>query len=278
MPNYLYSFTDLSMDHADKQYLRYASSSSFGDDWSSIFHSHDCTELFYVTSGEGIFCTEDGNFPVQKNDLIIINAKVHHTERSSSQKKMQYLVLGIENLQFNFNNTKDFIPFRIFSLSSGKNAILPLLQMIFQELQQQKPSYEEICQHCLAILLLQLQRITGERFSIEAPTPIPYECEKIKSYIETHFHETITLDLLAKMVHWDKFYFSHQFSQAYGISPINFLLEKRIQHSKQLLATTDYSITLIAEQSGFSSPNYFTQAFKKSTGCSPREYRQKYSL
>ena len=69
---------------------------------------------------------------------------------------------------------------------------------------------------------------------------------------------------------------AHQFSAAFSVSPINYLLQLRITHSKRLLCDTDYSITQIAESSGFSSQNYFTQAFKKLVGVSPRAYRQKH--
>lgn len=274
MANLSYSFTDLSNDHSTKQKLRYVSSSSYGKDWNSVLHSHDCTELFYVTEGEGWFCTDEENCPIQKNQMVLVNPKVRHTERSSNKNQMNYIVLGIDNLQFHFGDAKEFLPFQIFQLASHRDIILPLLETILNELQTQNVFYEEICQNYLSILLLQVQRITGQNFTVSAPTLIPYECEKAKAYIEKHFREPITLDLLAEITHWDKFYFSHQFSGAYGISPINYLLKQRVEHSKQLLATTDYSVTQIAESSGFSSQNYFSQTFKKSTGMSPRDYRK----
>ena len=145
-----------------------------------------------------------------------------------------------------------------------------------EELQKKQTSYEEVCQHYLSILLLQLHRITGKEFSFAPPTDIPYECQRAKAYIEEHFHEPVTLERIAAIVHWDKFYLSHQFSAAFSVSPINYLLQLRITHSKRLLCDTDYSITQIAESSGFSSQNYFTQAFKKLVGVSPRAYRQKH--
>ena len=205
---------------------------------------------------------------------MIVNPKVHHTERSSSANKMHYIVLGIDNLQFHFDRKGTFLPFQIFELPSQREIILPLLESIIKELQKKENSYEEICQHYLHILLLLIQRITGKEFILSAPSSIPYECERAKSYMEEHFREPVTLELLAKLLHWDKFYFSHQFSNAYGISPIHFLLNLRVEHSKQLLRTTDYSITQVAESSGFSSQNYFSQIFKKNTGISPRQYRQ----
>ena len=276
MANLSYTFTDLSNDHSmEPQQLRYVTSSSFDDDWNGVLHAHDCTELFYVIDGEGWFCTNETTVPIHKNQMIIVNPKVHHTERSSQTNKMHYIVLGIDHLQVRFGKEGAFLPFQSFMLSSHRDEILPLLQEILRELKTKREAYEKICHHYLAILLLQVKRITGQEFSLSTPSPIPYECEKARLYMEEHFREPVTLEFLAELTHWDKFYFSHQFSKAYGVSPINYLLNQRIQHSKQLLQTTDYSITQIAEYSGFSSQNYFSQTFRKSTGFSPRDYRNK---
>lgn len=277
MANLSYTFTDLSDDHSHEQQLRYVSSSSFDKNWNSVLHSHECTEIFYVTDGEGWFYTDDISIPIQKNQMVIVNPKVHHTERSSTQNKMHYIVLGVDNLQFRFGKEDAFLPFQTFMLSSHREEILPLLMIILKELRNKEDSYDKICHHYLSILLLLVKRITGQEFSLSASDQIPYECEKARLYMEEHFREAITLEHLAHLTHWDKFYFSHQFSKAYGISPINYLLEQRIEHSKQLLCTTDYSITQIAEYSGFSSQNYFSQIFRKNTGISPRVYRNQKS-
>lgn len=274
MSSFSYSFTDLSQDHRESR-LRYVSSSAYGSDWNGVLHAHDCTEIFYVTGGEGFFCTEEETLPLRQDQLVVVNPGFRHTERSSLSENMRYIVLGIDNLQFRFGQHARLLPYEIFTIHSHRKTVLPLLQIILEELDRKNTSYEEICQHYLAILLLQIRRITGETFTISPPTGIPYECEKIRHYLDTHFQESLTLEELAAMAHWDKFYFSHQFSSSYGISPINYLLRKRVEHSKHLLETTDYSITQIAESSGFSSQNYFSQIFKKTTGMSPRQFRKR---
>lgn len=141
-----YSLTDLSPEHQPPhQHLRYVTSSSFGSDWNGVLHSHDCTELFYVTDGEGWLCTDETQIPLRKNNLVIVNPKVHHTERSSPEKKMHYIVLGIDNLQFCFHEGETFSPFQIFQLSSHREMILSLLHAILEELQKKQTSYEEVC-------------------------------------------------------------------------------------------------------------------------------------
>ena len=69
-------------------------------------------------------------------------------------------------------------------------------------------------------------------------------------------------------------YFRRIFRQVYGCSPIDYLKLLRINYAKSLLDNGYYTISEIAELSGYSSPTYFSFEFKNSTGLSPTEYRQ----
>ena len=100
----------------------------------------------------------------------------------------------------------------------------------------------------------------------------------VRQYIDNHFKENITLDMLAELSHVSKYHMVHVFTEEYGISPINYLISKRIEEGKQLLQRTDYSLSLIGRTLGFSSPSYFSQAFKKQVHCTPMEYRKKSRL
>ncbi|MEG0306013.1 MAG: AraC family transcriptional regulator, partial [Oscillospiraceae bacterium] len=94
-----------------------------------------------------------------------------------------------------------------------------------------------------------------------------------KKYIDANYPENITIDFLAELTHLNKFYLMHAFTREYNISPINYLIERRIRESKYLLANTDHSLAQISNILGFSSPSYFSQSFKRLEKTSPREYR-----
>ena len=83
-----------------------------------------------------------------------------------------------------------------------------------------------------------------------------------------------SLEELAELVHVNKYHLVHTFSTDYGLSPIQYLISRRIEEGKNLLRTTDYSIAQIASFSGFSSQSYFAQTFQKSMGMSPTQYRR----
>ena len=256
--------------------LLYISSASYGKDWLSVPHSHSFTEIFYVTGGEGFFCTEQRQIPIAKDSLIIINPNTRHTEKSSAKEPLTYIALGIDNACLKYDSEAE-MPHHIFDFTLHRDSVLLVLNELLAEVRQQKEGYEEVCRHLFPILLMRIMRITGESLVFSGPVDISPECRELKEYIDSHYKDSVTLDELARISHLNKYYLSHIFSKAFGISPINYLLERRILHSKELLRNFDFTITQIAHLCGFSSANYFTQSFKKYTGLTPLSYRKKYS-
>lgn len=68
----------------------------------------------------------------------------------------------------------------------------------------------------------------------------------------------------------------HLFKKQYDISPINYLIEKRIQESMNLIENTNYSLSDISFIVGFNSQSYYSQIFKRKTGLTPAEHRKKH--
>jgi AraC-like DNA-binding protein len=99
------------------------------------------------------------------------------------------------------------------------------------------------------------------------------QCAAVRRYIDLHYKEPLTLELLAEEAHMNKYYLSHAFKEEYGIPPINYMIDRRISESKYLLTETDLSMSQIARLLGFSSLSYFSQVFRKTQGISPMEYR-----
>ena len=93
MGNTRHCLEENKVSNFDGLKLLYVSTSKYEGDWQSILHSHPFSELFYVVRGSGSFVTEGTEFPVSKNDLVIINPHVQHTERSLQTTPLEYIVL-----------------------------------------------------------------------------------------------------------------------------------------------------------------------------------------
>ena len=77
-----------------------------------------------------------------------------------------------------------------------------------------------------------------------------------------------------QMVHISKYHLAHTFQEEFHISPISYLISRRIQESHFLLQETDHTISQIAQILGFSSLSYFSQSFRRLEGISPIEFRR----
>ena len=95
----------------------------------------------------------------------------------------------------------------------------------------------------------------------------------VKAYIESHLSDELDRDTLAAMVYLNADYLSHLFKKDTGSSLINYIIDRRIARSKELLAKGEMSIRDIAITCGFQNISYFSRQFKKSTGMTPRQFR-----
>ena len=68
-------------------------------------------------------------------------------------------------------------------------------------------------------------------------------------------------------------YFKELFIKQYGISPVKYVTDLRIERAKELLITGQYTVTEIAEECGYDSVYYFSKVFKKHTGVAPKSYK-----
>jgi YesN/AraC family two-component response regulator len=97
---------------------------------------------------------------------------------------------------------------------------------------------------------------------------------QVVTFIHQHYAEPISREDMASNVGVSARHLTRCFHQVMGISPITYLNRFRVKQAKQLLNVGDQNITQVAEQVGFSSGNYFTDAFRREMGMSPRDYQR----
>jgi len=125
----------------------------------------------------------------------------------------------------------------------------------------------------MALLLCAVVRAFDEhRPAAEHPHP---SVARAQRWIEAHLAEPIAIEEVAAAVDLSTSQFRHVFRQATGAAPQEYLLRRRIERARHLLATTDAAITEIALDCGFTTSQYFATAFKKQTGMTPRAWRDR---
>lgn len=97
--------------------------------------------------------------------------------------------------------------------------------------------------------------------------------KSVISYIENHYAEPVTLQMLADTIPCNSQYLCRFFREISGESPIQYLISYRLERACSLLRQTSKPITEIALDCGFDNISYFIRKFKAQKGCTPKEYR-----
>lgn len=98
---------------------------------------------------------------------------------------------------------------------------------------------------------------------------------RIISYISNHFQEPLTLNQVARELHFNKYYISRTFSGRLHCSFHEYVNRLRLDYAARLLRETDRSITEIWQEAGFESQKTFNRTFLSCYGMTPSQYRRK---
>jgi AraC-like DNA-binding protein len=112
-----------------------------------------------------------------------------------------------------------------------------------------------------------------------APVPLsrgglpPAALRRIREYIEAHLNDSIELAELSAIAGMSVFHFARQFKQTTGITPHHYLVRRRIERVKELLAGTELSLSEIAFATGFADQSHLARHFRQIAGVTPRYFR-----
>lgn len=280
MSNIRYEFPDKEPGDINFKIL-YFTKSEYEKDWHSTAHFHPFLELLYVYDGKGNFVIDTGSYALEKGDLVIINPYTIHTETSSESQPLKYYIIGVENIKIAVNRSEEeekersFNP--VFHDGPFTEKIIRYLNKVAQELEEKNLYSSEIAYHRLCWLFISFLRANNLKLAPNTENKnTTKEILFVKQYIDQHYAFNITIDELAQKAFINKYHLVHFFTQAYGISPIRYLNQRRIQEAKTLLRTTDLSVTTIANAVGFASPAFFAKKFKELNEMSPKDYRKNF--
>lgn len=94
------------------------------------------------------------------------------------------------------------------------------------------------------------------------------------SYVKEHYHEDLTIEILAKHVMLSPEYFGAYFKKNYGQNFLSFLRETRMNAACELLYNLELNISVIAEMVGYKSPSHFYEIFQNHFGMTPSQFRK----
>lgn len=136
-----------------------------------------------------------------------------------------------------------------------------------------QPGYPET----LAILLaFEIGRMRGQ---VTEPKPLQgglaqWQVKIIVDYLESHLADRTTIAELSALLQLSRFHFIRAFKKTVGVPPHQFVLQRRIERARELLANRDLTVGEIAERTGFNGTAQLTRAFRQIAGTTPTAFRR----
>lgn len=227
-----------------------------------------------ILSSDDVKNSSDGKISLQDKDPLVDNLKYAGKNEIDSIISHYIEILN--------DNSQSFTVIASYLLVDVIMAVSKLIEELDGKVNEIMP---EILQHSFVEESIQNEEIFVKNIRNILTRLLDYRDSRIqgrygdviikaKDYIEKNYASQDTcLSTVADVVHLSPNHFSTIFSQECGITFIEFLTNVRVEAAKKLLKETDMKGSDIAYECGFGDPHYFSFIFKKTTGMSPREWR-----
>ncbi|MBR0399081.1 MAG: AraC family transcriptional regulator [Eubacterium sp.] len=255
------------------------------------WHWHEELEFTCVLQGELNFYTQDGTFSLREGDVFFTNSNVLSRIENVSDCRIVSHIFNKVLLSGHYKSVFETMYMDPILLNRGVTALVlqgrtdteKKIQKSVRNLSQLHGSAGEAfrVRNALSeiwLLLLDLLQETEQKPA--ASSVYQDRIMDMLAFIQEHYAEKLTLEQIAASASLSRRECIRTFQNSIHESPFEYLLDFRIKKAQNMLTapeTADLTITEIALQTGFSGSAYFGKIFRRLTGMTPREYRNRYA-
>lgn len=231
-------------------------------------------QLIYITEGTGIYENKHGKFQVKPGSVMVVLPNEWHRYRPTRTTGWTENYVG-----FNGKIAKKILKHAVFSskqpvLNCGiREEIIDTYLKIYDLVEKERPGFQQIASGMVVKLLGYI--VSFQKRKEFSGKPIAKVIEQVRFLMRQNIEMEFNMEDLAKQHHVGYSYFRKMFKKYTGVSPAQYHLQLRIIRAKELLISTDKTVSEIAFQLGFQNIYHFSMLFKKKTGLSPTEFRKK---
>lgn len=253
------------------------------DGYLVVPHWHDHLEFIKITECHTVVTLDNQTFAAEANDIIYVNSRQVHAVKSDCDGAkaigMIFDRLFVTNLLEGFETRHVYSLFVLANrMPNPIRPSDPLWEPLNRELEIADAEYarKEICyEMTIKSCIYRMLTVMIRNFAKQLP-----ELEKDEmslrpalEYIEERFADRLSLTQVSRLTNRSPSRFSRLFKEVTGLTFTDYIVATRVNMAKQLLVTNQWTITEIAEKTGFCNVNYFGKVFKEATGFSPLQFK-----
>lgn len=261
--NSVFSIQDMGETFPSKEYL--VERTRTKNDTKSIY------VLEYVLGGKGHIECDGKKYTVGKGDFYFLNrlhSHLYYSDREDPYSKIWINVGG--RLLDGLVNAYGLTDGAIVIPQSGTLPLFEKMRTLLTSINVDNS--DEIMTECEKTMCDMIITMAKEHRNVQRGTIST--AERIKDFIDSGLSYNVTLDDIAQHFYLNKSYIISIFSEKYGYTPKQYILQRKMQAACSMLEENHYNIAEIADMLDFSSSQHFSSSFKKKIGISPDEYRR----
>lgn len=250
-------------------------------------HHHDFYEIFFLISGDVTYTIESKLYKVEPGDILLISPKeLHQIYIRPEREAYERYVLWVDPRAIKRLSTKHTdltlcldpgcprYRNQLHMTPEDRRRIYEIVEKLYGELHDGEFGGELMPECLLTLLLVEINRVAQR----EAPpagdvTRVSQVVGQVVEYISRHYGESLRLEELAGRFFVSKYHLSHEFNRLVGTSVHRYILKKRLQIARAMMAQ-GVKPSQVWTECGFGDYTGFYRAFKAEYGITPREYAQ----
>ena len=267
--------------------LVYSELEAYNPNYQAEKKEVDAIEIMYIVDGHGEFELQNRQFVSgDKGDVLIFNSKsaVKKCRLGKSGMNCLSLIVFTEDaVAFlnDFFNTNDFSASVFFREIRAGNSVVSypaddLLEKLFLEMTRLP---EKFTAHKLKLAVAHVLLLMLERKDKRDSTDLYFsgntgrKVQNVRRLINLNLEKEVSIEELSQKVNLNRTTLQKVFKEMYGLTINEYRTKARIQLAKNLLVSTDLSITEIAGRCGYENASKFSEVFKRNEGISPKHWR-----
>jgi len=251
----------------------------FGDDLRSIYnHIHELTMLKFISGEDKVYLEHDFEAYMQRvqplPDDNLLEELIKRVRMGKTEEVTRSLDQIFAHMQtMHYAESKFQLSLILYTLFKTFNK-LPSVESVegIESILERFDTLSGIKGWLEQELLEIMEDLSNKKGSSRRDEIVT----EIVEYVKTHLHDPmLTIEEISEHVSLSTRYIRQLFKDVFETTLSDYIMEERIKMVKGLLETTDWTVTDIGERSGFQTKSHFFTTFKKATGMTPSQYRDK---
>ena len=238
-------------------------------------HSHIEYEINYVLHGKCMMIFDREYVPLKAGECILITPFQKHgfLVDAKSGCKIQQTEMSIQipqEMENVFTFCKRDCSYQVLSDCED---LVPVMEQIARFYRADREEYGQTLLHLAVLQLVVALGYHGKETDTSASGIRNEKIREILKFIQEHYQEPLQIEDLAARQGISSRFLRRYFTQEIGMSCLDYIQALRLNKAKELLWETSKSVTEIALETGYGTPQYFSRIFRQEIGMTPSEYR-----